>query len=129
MSSRPEVALATEGAGLDSRISLVQEKSYFVYIMSNESWRPFYTGVTSELPQRVWQHQQHEPGSYTAQYNIDRLFYYERYQNVFHAIARGKTLKRYTRAKKLALIRKINPHGDDLSRDWGTQFKPPKTKT
>lgn len=102
----------------------MRERSYFVYIMSNASWQPFYTGITSNLPKRVCQHQAHEPGSYTAHYKIDRLLYYERYRDVSRAIAREKTLKRYTRAKKLALIRKMNPRGDDLSREWGLQFTP-----
>ena len=102
----------------------MREKSYFVYIMSNTSWQPFYTGITSNLPRRVSEHQRHEPGSYTALYNIDRLLYYEQYRDVRHAIAREKTLKRYTRAKKLALIRKMNPNGDDLSREWGLQYTP-----
>jgi predicted GIY-YIG superfamily endonuclease len=59
--------------------------------------------------------------SYTAQYNIDRLLWYRQFHEVRHAIAYEKVVKKYSRAKKLTLIRKLNPNGDDLSRDW---FKP-----
>jgi putative endonuclease len=89
--------------------------------MSNVSWQPFYTGVTSNLFRRAFQHKQHRPGSYTAQYNIDRLLWYRQFHEVRHAIAYEKVVKKYSRAKKLTLIRKLNPNGDDLSRDW---FKP-----
>ena len=99
----------------------MRERSYFVYIMSNASWQPFYTGVTSNLFRRAFQHKQHWPGSYTARYNIDRLLFYVEFRSITHAIAYEKLLKRYSRAKKIALIRKMNPNGDDLSRDW---FKP-----
>ena len=95
-----------------------RDQSYYVYIMSNASWQPFYTWVTSNLPKRAFEHKQHQPDAYTTRYNIDRLLYYERYQYVASAIAREKTLKRYTRVKKLALIRKMNPNGDDLGRGW-----------
>lgn len=97
------------------------DKSYFVYIMSNASWKPFYTGVTSALFRRVFQHKQHWSGSYTTRYNIDRLLYYEEFHDVRHAIAYEKLLKRHSRAKKIALIRKMNPNGEELSREW---FKP-----
>lgn len=100
---------------------VMRDKSYYVYIMSNASWKPFYTGVTSNLFQRAFQHKQHWSGSYTARYKLDRLLYYMEFHDVHHAIAYEKLLERHSREKKIALIRKMNPNGDDLSREW---FKP-----
>jgi putative endonuclease len=58
--------------------------------------------------------------SFTAQYRLFRLVYFERFQYIGNAINRVKQIKRWTRAKKIALIERDNPKWDDLSREWGT---------
>ncbi|HYL96925.1 MAG TPA: GIY-YIG nuclease family protein, partial [Terriglobales bacterium] len=72
------------------------QKTYYVYILTNRS-KTLYTGVTSNLEQRVWQHKHHVFSGFTATYKIDRLGYFERYSSIHSAIAREKQIKGYTR--------------------------------
>jgi putative endonuclease len=93
-------------------------KTYFVYIMSNKS-RRLYTGITSELAARVFQHKNkwHE-GSFTARYRFDMLVYFESFSNPNEAIVREKEIKGWQREKKLRLILSVNPNWADLSVEW-----------
>jgi putative endonuclease len=78
-----------------------------------------YIGVTNDLIRRVYQHKSnHYPGSFTSRYNIHRLVYTEVYYDVRDAIIREKQLKRWGRAKKIALIVEKNPNWKDLSLEW-----------
>ena len=92
-------------------------KQYCVYIMGNRSGT-LYTGMSGDLVKRVWQHKQKPGKSFTAQYNVTRLVYYETTTDVRAAIAREKQIKGYRRAKKVALIESMNPNWDDLSEGW-----------
>jgi putative endonuclease len=71
--------------------------------------------MTGNLPQRLVQHRNGTPGSFTARYKINRLVYVEESRYVWDALEREKELKGWTRAKKLALIREANPMWRDLS--------------
>jgi putative endonuclease len=93
------------------------QKTYCVYILTNRS-KTLYTGVTSKMEQRVWQHKHHVLRGFTANYKIDRLVYFERYSSIHSAIAREKQIKGYTRLKKIALIVSQNPTWKDLSAEW-----------
>ena len=93
------------------------QKTYYVYILTNRS-KTLYTGVTSNLEQRVWQHKHHAFPGFTADYKIDRLVYFERYSSIHSAIGREKQIKGYTRLKKIALIVSQNPTWKDLSAEW-----------
>jgi putative endonuclease len=95
------------------------ERHYWVYIMASRSLT-LYIGVTGHLQRRVAQHKNHTFDGFTAQYNIDRLVYFERYHYINNAINREKQLKRWRREKKLALIKRKNPTWIDLSADWDT---------
>lgn len=86
--------------------------------MSNRS-KTLYTGVTSSLDRRVWQHKNHVFPGFTAEYKVDRLVYFEQYSDIRTAIAREKEIKGWTRLKKMALIVSMNPTWRDLSDDWG----------
>jgi putative endonuclease len=77
-----------------------------------------YTGITSRLTPRVWEHKNKVHGGFTAKYGVDRLLYYEIYANVVSAITREKQIKGMRRSKKIALIQSLNPTWIDLSRDW-----------
>jgi putative endonuclease len=78
-----------------------------------------YIGVMNDLIRRVYQHKSnHYPGSFTSRYNIHRLVYTEVYYDVRDAIIREKQLKRWGRAKKIALIVEKNPNWKDLSLEW-----------
>ncbi|HJQ64964.1 MAG TPA: GIY-YIG nuclease family protein [Gemmatimonadales bacterium] len=92
-------------------------KTYFVYILSSR-YRALYTGVTNNLQRRTYEHRSKVHNGFTKQYNIARLVYYESFSEVRAAIAREKQIKRWSRWKKLALIRSMNPEWRDLARDW-----------
>jgi putative endonuclease len=85
----------------------------YLYIMSNNA-RTLYTGVTNTLERRVYEHKNKLVPGFTARYNIDRLVYYEYFDRITDAIAREKTVKGWSRAKKIALIESVNPGWLDL---------------
>jgi len=77
-----------------------------------------YIGVIGNLSGRVFCHKQKMNKGFTEKYNINKLVYYETFDNPGDAIAREKQLKRWTRKKKVLLIRKENPDFQDLSKNW-----------
>jgi putative endonuclease len=85
--------------------------------MSNRS-KALYTGVTNNLARRVDQHKRGEGGAFTSKYKLDRLVYYERFEDVHRAIAREKQIKGWLRIKKIGLIVSVNPAWKDLSEGW-----------
>jgi putative endonuclease len=93
---------------------LVRGKQYWTYIASNRS-RTLYTGVTSDLSQRMWKHENRAVPGFTSKYRIDRLVYFESTGDVRAAIAREKEIKGWRREKKLRLIESVNPSWKDLS--------------
>ncbi|RJR32153.1 GIY-YIG nuclease family protein [Candidatus Parcubacteria bacterium] len=92
-------------------------KTYYVYIMMNKWNTTSYIGVTSKLDERISQHKNKVVEGFTKKYNINKLVYYEPYDNVSDAITREKQLKKWSRKKKVDLIRKVNPKLNDLSQD------------
>lgn len=91
---------------------------YFVYILSNQRHTVFYTGVTNDIEQRVFDHKGRLNKSFASKYNCDCLVYYEEFGIIDEAIAREKQLKRYPREWKQNLINQLNPDWKDLSEDW-----------
>ena len=89
-------------------------RTYYVYILANRS-RSLYTGVTSNLARRLYEHRSGLISSFTSKYAIHRLVHVETATNPRDAIAREKQIKRWTRAKKVALIEATNPNWADLS--------------
>jgi putative endonuclease len=86
-----------------------------VYIMTNRHHTVFYTGVTSDLTTRVFQHKtKYYPKSFTARYNIEKLVYFENFHSIEEAISREKQVKKYRREKKIILIEGMNPDWRDL---------------
>jgi|SRR5579871_1467066 len=98
-----------------------KEYIFHVYFMISSSRRALYLGMTGKFRDRVWQHKTHAFEGFSSKYNCTRLVYYEVYDDVRRAIAREKQLKRWSRAKKDALIERFNPTWRDLAEDW---FKP-----
>jgi putative endonuclease len=92
-------------------------KTYYVYIMTNKS-RTLYTGVTTDLLRRVYEHQHILIPGFTSKYNITQLAYFEETSDVRSAIAREKQIKGWLRARKIALIESMNPSWKDLSTEW-----------
>ena len=90
-------------------------KPGFIYILTNKNNTTLYVGVTSNLPERLLQHRQKKfKNSFTAQYNLDKLVYWEAFQEIGDAIGREKQLKGGSRKKKIDLIISINPEWNDL---------------
>ena len=92
-------------------------KQYHVYLMASQSGT-LYTGVTSGLKQRVYQHKQRVASGFTNRYNVTKLVYAEVTNDVLAAIQREKQIKGWVRKKKLALIASTNPEWRDLSDGW-----------
>ncbi len=90
------------------------DKSGYVYIMTNKNNTVLYTGVTSDLKKRVWQHKEKLVEGFTKRYNADKLVYYEICPDIVSAIAREKQLKGGSRQKKIDLINSLNPEWRDL---------------
>lgn len=89
----------------------------FAYIMSNRSHR-IYVGATADLPSRVHEHKTGAyPNGFTARYRFDRLVYYEVTNGYSSALQRERTIKGWTRKRKVALIREKNPNWLDLPVD------------
>ena len=86
--------------------------------MTNKFNTALYTGVTSGLVGRVWQHKNKLVEGFTKKYNINKLVYYDVTDSIESAIAREKQIKGWTRAKKIALIESINPGWKDLSEEF-----------
>ena len=92
-------------------------KTYYVYIMASKSGT-LYTGVTSNIERRVYQHKNHLLPGFTDKYNVDRLLYVETSGDALSAIRREKQIKAWRREKKVRLIDSENPAWEDLSADW-----------
>ena len=90
------------------------EKGGAIYILANKNHSVFYTGVTSNLYQRVIDHKSKFYKGFTSKYNVDKLVYYELFTTIEEAIAREKQIKAGARKKKIALIESFNPNWDDL---------------
>ena len=86
-----------------------------MYILVNVHHTVFYVGVTADLYSRTTEHKEKiNPRSFTARFNVNQLVYYETFYSIEEAIEREKQIKKYSKAKKAALIVKFNPEWRDL---------------
>jgi len=85
-----------------------------VYILSNKQNGTLYTGVTSDLLKRIYEHKNHAVDGFTKKYNVSILVWYEVHESMVAAITREKSIKKWHREWKLALIEKNNPEWTDL---------------
>ena len=92
----------------------IMEKKGFVYILFSKKNGTLYTGVTSNLVKRIYEHKQKLVEGFTKKYNIDKLGYFEIYESIEQAIEREKQIKAGSRKKKIALIEKENSDWKDL---------------
>ena len=88
--------------------------TYCVYILTNKSNSALYTGITNNLIKRVYEHKSKFQPGFTSKYNIDKLVYYELFDNPVDAITREKQIKGGSRKKKIDLIVQNNPDWKDL---------------
>ncbi len=89
-------------------------KQMFVYIMTNKLNTVLYTGVTSNLKRRVYEHKEKLKSKFTARYNVNKLVYYEVFADPYNAISREKQIKAGSRQKKIDLVNEMNPEWVDL---------------
>lgn len=85
-----------------------------VYILASGKNGTLYTGVTSYLTKRIYEHRTHAVEGFTKKYDVTKLVYYEMHETMESAIHREGRLKKYTRLQKLKLIEKTNPNWNDL---------------
>ena len=85
-----------------------------VYIVASGRNGTLYSGVTSNLPQRIWQHREGVVKGFTARYGCKQLVWFERHETMEAAIMREKQIKARSRKAKLALIEGMNPQWRDL---------------
>jgi len=85
--------------------------------MSNKNNTVIYTGVTSDLKKRVYEHKAKLVAGFTRKYNINKLVYYEMFDDVYYAISREKQIKGGSKQKKIDLINDMNKEWKDLSKE------------
>ncbi len=91
------------------------ERGGAVYILTNKYNKVLYTGVTSNLIARIFEHKEKRyKNSFTAKYNVDKLVYYRGFSLIEEAIAEEKRIKSGSRKKKIELIEAVNPNWNDL---------------
>jgi putative endonuclease len=92
----------------------VLQKDYFVYILTNRASTVLYTGVTSDLKRRVYEHRTNAVPGFTSRYAVHRLVYYEVGGDIHSAITREKAIKGGSRKRKMELVDSFNPSWRDL---------------
>ncbi len=88
-----------------------------IYILANKPNGTLYTGVTSNLSQRVWQHKNKITKEFCVKYNLTNLVYFEIFEDMYQAISREKQIKAGSRKTKVRLIESINEDWRDLYQD------------
>lgn len=86
----------------------------YVYLLTNKHHNVLYTGVTSDLIRRIYEHKTKLVKGFTQKYNVDQLVYYEACDNIVLAIEREKKIKGWSRKKKNDLVNTLNPRWHDL---------------
>ena len=92
----------------------MNKKYYYIYIMTNKLNTVLYTSITNDLKRRVYEHKNKIVEGFTKRYNIDKLVYYEVFEDSYNAITREKQIKGWVRKKKADLINSFNPIWEDL---------------
>ncbi len=93
------------------------ERQYYVYILTSKRNGTLYTGVTSDLIRRVFEHKNDLIDGFTNKYQVHKLVHYEIFSDINEAIAREKQIKSWQRSWKKNLIEKVNPRWIDLYDD------------
>ena len=93
-------------------------KKYYVYILSNKKEGTLYIGMTNDLERRMREHKWKLIDGFTKKYNIDKLMYFETFENSYDAFKRERQMKKWLRKWKISLIEKENQNWIDLSKDW-----------
>jgi len=94
---------------------MARDYNFWIYIVTNEHDSVLHIGMTNDLARRISEHRAGEIQGFTADYRCRKLIHYEHRTGVQDAIARGKLLKIWSRAKKVALIATLNGRWKDLA--------------
>ena len=89
-------------------------KQYFVYILTNKHNKVLYTGITSDLKRRIYEHKEKVISGFSKKFNVSTLVYYEIFQDPENAILRETQIKAGSRQKKIDLINSMNENWLDL---------------
>ena len=95
--------------------------NYYVYIITNKTDKVLYIGVTNNLERRIYEHKNKAVPGFTQKYNINKLLYFEHFDNINDAIKREKQLKKWNRKWKEELINKDNPKWNELYNEISDQ--------
>jgi putative endonuclease len=87
---------------------------YYVYLLASDRNGTLYLGVTNDIVRRVYEHKSKAVAGFTKRYAVDKLVWFEIYDDPTNAITREKELKKWRRAWKIRLIEELNPHWIDL---------------
>ena len=87
---------------------------FYVYILASKKQGFLYTGMTTDLVKRTWEHKNGVVEGHTKKYSIKRLVYFEAHSNFEDAAKREKQIKRWRRAWKIEMIEKENADWNDL---------------
>lgn len=90
------------------------DKQYYVYILASKRNGTLYTGITSDLIKRTWQHKNGRVKGFSKRYSTKILVYFEAHKDVEEAILREKRIKKWNREWKIKLIEKTNPNWNDI---------------
>jgi putative endonuclease len=93
---------------------VTRDYNFWVYIFTNRNDSVLDIGVANSLSRRAWKHRGSVGANFPARYQCNKLIYYEHYRDIRDAIARESQLKKWSRAKKIALINRMNPNWIDL---------------
>ena len=93
------------------------EKTYYVYILASSRNGTLYIGVTGNLARRIFEHKNHLTPGFSSRYDVTKLVYVERFNDINLAIKQEKRLKEWKRNWKKDLIEKYNPDWRDLYDD------------
>lgn len=86
----------------------------WVYILCSNPYGTIYVGVTNNIVRRTYEHKNGTADGFSKNYKVDKLVYYEQFEDITQAILREKTLKKWNRSWKIELIEKFNPDWKDL---------------
>ena len=90
------------------------DRQYYIYIMTNKRNTVLYTGVTNDLKRRAYEHKEKLAEGFTKKYSINKLVYYEVFDDIAYAILREKQIKGGSRQKKIELVHSMNKEWRDL---------------
>ena len=104
------------------------QKIYCVYLLASKKNGTLYCGVTSDLPQRIFEHKHEIYPGFTSKYDVKRLVWFESLASIADAIQREKTIKKYPRQWKINLIEANNPEWKEIDPVYGQVIRYGKDK-